>query len=134
MIEAAELSVLHFEDDRLTQSLLRKRLKKKYNARIRTESTLLNIEALCNTHLVQNFDFIICDFMFPTVSAQEKLDVLADCKKYIIFYTCLDKIDFQERCHKGLGFVPSNFIHCRKAHPRGLDYLLEKIDQIINTL
>ncbi len=131
MIKSRSVSILHFEDDKTTQLLIKKRLKLEYNAKIRTESTLLNLGVYCNTKLIESFDLIICDFMFPTVSAEERLEILSGCDKYIIFYTCLDRVEFQERVYNKLGYIPTNFIHCRKAHRSGMDQLINQIDSIL---
>jgi CheY-like chemotaxis protein len=131
MIKTRSVNILHFEDDKGTQYIVKKALKNNYNARIKTESTLLNCESLVSTYLVNSFDVIICDYMFPTVSAEERLEVFAKCKKYVIFHTCIDLVDFQERVNKRLGYVPSNFIHCRKAQGSGTDPLIKLIDDII---
>lgn len=132
MIIEKTVSILHFEDDKVNQLMVRKLLKKRFNAYVRTEDTLNNVHLYVEyPHLLERYNAIICDYMFPKVDATAKLKILSECDKPIIFYTCLDREDWEFRVIRKLGTIPKNFTHLRKASKDGHTTLCELIGHIV---
>tara|TARA_R110002020_G_scaffold2048_3_gene9414 strand:- start:3126 stop:3524 length:399 start_codon:yes stop_codon:yes gene_type:complete len=127
MIIDRTINILHFEDDKVSQKLIKKRMKMEFHARVKTESTLHNLDIYFKTHLIDQFHVVICDFCFPGESADSKLEILAKSKKTIIFNTCLDEDDFHMAVWDKLGDIPSNFVFVRKADKLGLGPLISAI-------
>lgn len=108
-------NILLFEDDKSTQQLIIGYISKTTGAKIRTESTLLNADIYLKSHLIENFDVIICDWMFPIMNAESKLREFRDCGKPVIFYTCLGETNFLEKVYKHLGEIPKSFYYHQKG-------------------
>lgn len=108
-------NVLHFEDDRTAQKIIKRLVADEIGGKTLTESTLLNANIRLNPLLLEAVDCIICDFMFPNRDATSILKELAQSKKPVLFYTCLDEEDFCERCLTVLKSIPYNFQHVQKA-------------------
>ena len=121
MIATDTISVLHFEDDRINQQLIKDSLTKILGAEVTTESTLRNKDFHLDPKICQqSYDAIICDYMFPTICADSILKDLSKCGVMVIFYTCLDSGDFYERVLKVLGRMPNNFKFIKKASPNNI--------------
>jgi len=128
MIIEKTVSILHFEDDRINQVMVREILKKRFQAYVRTEDTLNNVDLYIEyPHLLERYNAIICDYMFPKVDASVKFEAFANCGKPVIFYTCLDKDDWEFRVIRKLGHIPKSFSHLRKASKDGHTTLCELI-------
>jgi DNA-binding response OmpR family regulator len=115
MILDKAISILHFEDNKIHQKMLKDYLNREFNAKIRQESTLRNAETFLEPLCASVYDAIICDWMFPYRDAGKILVNLANCGKTVIFYTCLDREDFCLKCNDMLGYIPSNFKFIQKA-------------------
>ena len=132
MIAMKQLTILHFEDDRVTQKIVRDRLAREaLPLKVITESTFFNSSAYLKSPLTNHIDLIISDYMMPNMSAEAVLDDLANCGTMVIFYSCLDEIDFYEKCMKILGRIPGNFRFVMKASIGNLDKLMELIKEEI---
>ena len=122
------LTILHFEDDRTTQKIVKDRLDREgLPLKVISESTFFNASAYLKSPLTNHIDLIISDCMMPSLSAFEILEDLVNCGTMVIFYSCIDKIDFYERCQKILGKIPRNFRFVMKASIGNLDKLMELI-------
>jgi len=133
MIIEKTVSILHFEDDKVNQMMVKKLLQKRFEAYVRTESTLNNVDLYIeNPHLLERYNAIICDYMFPKVDATVKLEAFSKCDKPVIFYTCLDKDDWEFRVIRKLGHIPKNFSHLRKAAKDGHTTLCELIGSCLD--
>ena len=127
MIINRTINILHFEDEKSIQETIKKRMKMEFHARVETESTLHNLDIYFKTHLIDQFNIVICDFCFPGESAETKLEILAKSKKTIIFNSCIDEDDFFSTVWDKLGYIPTNFVFVRKADKLGLDPLISAI-------
>jgi len=133
MIIEKTVSILHFEDDKLNQILVKKILEKRFGAYVRTEGSLNNVDwYIEHPHLLERYNAIICDYMFPNIDATIKLKEFARCDKPIIFYTCLDEDDWKFRVIRKLGHIPKNFSHLRKANRDGQTTLCELIGHCLD--
>jgi CheY-like chemotaxis protein len=120
--------VLHFEDNQIQQALVKERLKKTFDhCKIKSISSLLCAEPLLNKFTPQFYDVIICDYYFPKKDASSILSNLADCGLTVIFYSCIDEIDFCENCMKILGEVPYNFKFVKKGSVNNLQTIVSLI-------
>jgi len=115
MIADKTLNVLHFEDEKTNQMIVRHKLKNKFGATTQTESTLQNLDIYFKTHYIDQFDLVICDWNFPIFNIELKLPTLAKSGKPILFYSCIDECEWLERVKKVLGKIPDNFTFNRKA-------------------
>ena len=128
MIAMKNLTILHFEDDRTTQKIVKDRLDREgLPLKVIAESTFFNASAYLKSPLTNHIDLIISDCMMPSLSAFEILEDLANCGTMVIFYSCIDEIDFYEKCQKILGRIPGNFRFVMKASIGNLDKLIELI-------
>lgn len=116
MIMAKTLTVLHFEDDKITRFFISEKLKMDFGAaKVTSESSLINIEIYLKTHMIDNFDLLLFDWHMPVYDIEGFLPLIAKCHKPILFYTCLDYDEWAERVTKILGRIPKNFKFARKA-------------------
>lgn len=130
MIAMKNLTILHFEDDRTTQKIVKDRLTREgFPFDLISESTFFNAAAYLKSPLTSNIDLIISDCMMPSLSAFEVLEDLSNSGVMVIFYSCIDEIDFYERCMKILGMIPGNFRFVMKASIGNLDKLIELIKE-----
>ncbi len=121
-------SILFIEDSDFTAKLIKSFFeKRKY--KVRHFQNYIGISILINTHLIENYDAIIADFITPICDASHCLNILSKCSKPIIFYSCLDEKDFRERCLSKLGYIPDNFKFIQKSS----FFSLEDIRQIIDS-
>ncbi len=92
-------------------------------------SSLHRAKVYLDSVLIQNYDVVISDYMFPGLSAKELLPEFEKCGKTVIFHTCISEKDFCQDCLDVLGYMPLNFKFVRKATP---DYLRIISDLILN--
>lgn len=115
MIVDKTLNVLHFEDEKTNQLIVKEKLKNRFGASTQTESSLLNLNIYFKTHFIDQFDLVICDWNFPSYNIELDLPTLEKSHKPILFYSCLDRQDWLHRVKKILGKIPDNFSFARKA-------------------
>jgi CheY-like chemotaxis protein len=113
-METKTFTVLHFEDDKTSQKIIRKMIDR-IGGNTHTESTLLNSKIFLNPITLESIDCIICDYMFPTKDASYILKDLAKSNKPVLFYSSLDEEDFCRKCLKVLKSMPYNFKFVQKA-------------------
>lgn len=107
---------LHFEDNRSAQKFIKAMIEKETGGETLTETTLLNADGYLRDKIfLKTVDCIVCDFMFPNRDASSILDKLAQSKKPVLFYTCLNRGEFEEKCLEVLKSIPYNFQHVQKA-------------------
>jgi DNA-binding response OmpR family regulator len=109
------MNILFFEDNKITQNIVRKYTNTTLNAKTEVKASLINADFYLKTHYIKKFDLIICDYCFPLLDATEKLEELRDCGKPVLFYSALDYEDFEERVLGKLKSMPDNFQFVRKA-------------------
>tara|TARA_R110002020_G_scaffold204750_1_gene409075 strand:+ start:2155 stop:2547 length:393 start_codon:yes stop_codon:yes gene_type:complete len=126
MILNKPLNILCYEDDEVNQKLL-KRVAQTLDAKISIRDNYMRAKTILSTHLVQDYDVIIADYMMPYQDAGSVLNELAETKKTVVFFTCLSQEDFIDNCKKIIGRVPDNFKFVRKATPGMLSKLKDFI-------
>lgn len=131
MIAEKTLSIIHFEDDRTTLNIVHDKLKKKYGASVKSESTLYNLKHYIESGLINTCDLIICDYCFRGEDIDPLLGDLANLNKTIVFNTCIEKDDFLSRVYAQLGFKPMNFVYTRKASREGWQRLLNEVEKVL---
>lgn len=119
------MNILYFEDNKVQQEIVSKYTQATLGAKTCLENTLYNTDIFLKTHYIEKFDIVICDYCFPGIDATEKLEDLRDCGKPVLFYTCLDEKEFEDKVIGKLGEMPYNFQYVRKATT--LRLLLNKI-------
>lgn len=126
MILNKPLNILCYEDDEVNQKLL-KRVAQTLDAKISIRDNYMRAKTILSTHLIQDYDVIIADYMMPYQDAGSVLNELAETKKTVVFFTCLSQEDFIDNCKKIIGRVPDNFKFIRKATPGMLSKLKDFI-------
>ena len=129
MIAERTLSIIHFEDDEISRALIRKLFSCRYNAKVISESTLINLEFYKNSGLLSNFDFIICDYCFKGEDITPKLEMLARLNKTVVFNTCLEYSNFYSKVYSKLGEIPNNFLYTRKGNIEDLETLYKEVEK-----
>jgi len=122
MILSKPLNILCYEDDEINQNLLKK-VAQALDAKISIRGNYMRAKTILSTHLVQDYDVIIADYMMPYQDAGSVLNELAETKKTVVFFTCLSQDEFIDNCKKIIGRVPDNFKFVRKATPGMLSKL-----------
>jgi DNA-binding NarL/FixJ family response regulator len=128
MVVDKTISILHFEDNKVFQSLVKDYLKSELDVSVRQERTLRNAETLLDPLCASIYDVIICDWMFPYKDASSILNLLADCGKTVIFYSCIDHDDFYKKCYSQLGYMPRSFKYIQKASANNLKNIRQLIE------
>jgi len=128
--DSKKINILYFEDRKDQQLPIMQGLPRIIGeSHITVLSSLYRAKAYLDSALIQNYDIVITDYMFPGLSAKELLSEFEHCGKTVIFHTCITEQDFCEDCISVLGYVPLNFKFVRKATP---DYLRIISDLILN--
>ena len=128
MPNTKKINILYFEDDRSCQvPILRGIPKIIGECHITVLSSLYRAETYLNSALIQNYDIIITDYIFPGLCAKKLLSQFENCGKTVIFHTCISEKDFCKDCVDVLGYMPLNFKFVEKA----TDGYFQKITQLI---
>lgn len=117
-----KINILYFEDNKSAQIPITKGIPKIIGeSHITVLSSLARARIYLDSVLIQNYDIVITDYMFPGISAKDLLSEFEHCGKTVIFHTCITEQDFCEDCIEVLGYVPLNFKFVRKATPNYLN-------------
>lgn len=128
MLESDTISILHFDDEKMARTMLKLKLSTEYDIRFFGESTLKNAEMYLGPAWIDNFNVIVCDYCMPDVNAGHKLKLFAECKKNIIFYSCLTEDQFCKNVYSILGYIPFNFRFVQKCDPKQFDKIISFIE------
>ena len=116
MPNSKKINILYFEDNKTCQIPITKGVPQIIGeCHITVLSSLYRAKAYLDSALIQNYDIVITDYMFPGVSAKELLSEFEHCGKTVIFHTCISEKDFCKDCLDVLGYMPLNFKFVRKA-------------------
>ena len=137
MLMTKPINILHFEDQSLFIDMLKKKVAAEFDGKVKSWPNLYNLKRYVeNEYILDKYSAIVCDIMFPKLSAyncMHELFELAISGKSIIFYSCIDKKDFEEEAKSILGIdtLPENFKYVQKASENNLAKICDYIRKAI---